>query len=59
MMDMTCACMGPLHGDPYCYCEMQRRGLSPSKSYEWTPAEKEKLKEVLEHIFKWETPKDE
>lgn len=22
-----CACMGALHGEPHCYCEMQRRGL--------------------------------
>jgi hypothetical protein len=49
-MDM-CACMGPLHGDPYCYCEMQRRGLNPNKAYEWTPEKKEKLSKVLDEIF--------
>lgn len=25
-----CACMGPLSGEPYCPCEMRRRGLPPS-----------------------------
>lgn len=25
-----CACMGPRYGDPYCYCEMKRRGLKPT-----------------------------
>lgn len=22
-----CACIGPEYGEPYCYCEMMRRGL--------------------------------
>lgn len=22
-----CACLGPVYGEPYCSCEMQRRGL--------------------------------
>jgi len=26
-MDM-CACMGAMYGEPYCPCEMERRGLS-------------------------------
>ena len=25
-----CACMGPLGGEPYCPCEMERRGLPPA-----------------------------
>lgn len=25
-----CACMGPQRGDPYCWCEMHRRGLTPT-----------------------------
>lgn len=25
-----CACMGPQRGDPYCPCEMKRRGLEPT-----------------------------
>jgi hypothetical protein len=32
-----CACMGPRYGDPYCYCEMKRRGLTPTEppKIEW------------------------
>ena len=26
----VCACMGAVHGEPYCPCEMERRGLPPS-----------------------------
>lgn len=26
-----CACMGPLYGEPYCACEMRRRGLPRSQ----------------------------
>ena len=22
-----CACMGPMYGEPYCYCQMKQRGL--------------------------------
>lgn len=22
-----CACMGPMYGEPYCYCSMKSRGL--------------------------------
>lgn len=25
-----CACMGPVHGEPHCPCEMTRQGLPPS-----------------------------
>lgn len=45
-----CACMGPLRGDPYCYCEMKRRGLEPTQA---TDEEKEKLALALGEIFKW------
>lgn len=26
-----CACIGPLYGEPYCSCEMKRRGLPASE----------------------------
>lgn len=32
-----CACMGPMRGDPYCPCEMERRGLQATG-----PSEEEK-----------------
>lgn len=32
-----CACMGPQRGDPFCHCEMKRRGLEPTG-----PSEQEK-----------------
>jgi hypothetical protein len=28
-----CACMGPVHGEPFCPCEMERRGLPPSSEH--------------------------
>jgi hypothetical protein len=27
-----CACMGPVHGEPYCPCGMEDRGLPPSEA---------------------------
>ncbi len=47
----ACACMGPLHGDPFCYCEMKQRNLKPSKNYEWTQEQKDNLNKVLSEIF--------
>ena len=26
-MSGICACMGPMYGEPYCYCQMEDRGL--------------------------------
>lgn len=46
-----CACMGPRFGQPYCPCEMQRRGLSDGSEYAWSEADKERLKAALEKIF--------
>lgn len=28
-----CACMGPMHGEAYCDCEMERRGLPRSEEH--------------------------
>jgi hypothetical protein len=41
-----CACMGPRYGDPYCYCEMKRKGLTPTEppKVEW-----EQFNEVLKN----------
>jgi hypothetical protein len=46
----ACACMGPQLGQPYCPCEMQRRGLSDGYEYAWTEADKQRLKEALQTI---------
>ncbi len=46
-----CACMGVVKGDSYCYCELERRGLS-TKHLEWTEQEKKELHEAL-NKFKW------
>ena len=27
-LEHFCACMGPMYGEPYCYCTMKREGLS-------------------------------
>jgi hypothetical protein len=47
-----CACMGPQRGDPYCYCEMHRRGLTPAPASE---SEVFRLREVLSGIFRLDT----
>jgi hypothetical protein len=44
-----CACMGPQRGDPYCWCEMQRRGLTPTPP---SQEEVDKLKAALDQVFK-------
>ncbi len=54
MMYNVCACMGPLRGDPYCYCEMQKRGLEPTKM---SIVEREKLNSALANVFKWKERK--
>lgn len=43
----ACACMGPQKGDPYCPCEMTRRGLEPTGP---TPEELEAFKEALRKL---------
>jgi len=48
---LPCACMGPKHGDPYCYCEMLSKGLIPSENYKWTQEDKDKLDKILIKIF--------
>ena len=34
-----CGCMGPGYGEPYCPCEMTRRGLPPSPARQQATAE--------------------
>lgn len=48
-----CACMGPIGNDPYCPCEMRRRGFEPSGP-KWTDAEKPSMAPMTERpiIFK-------
>lgn len=53
MEDTWCACMGPQYGEPYCYCEMKRRGLQMSKQHDWSPEDIEKLNKALAEIFNW------
>jgi len=43
-----CACMGPMRGDPYCWCEMQRRGMKPTPP---SQEEMDELEKVLDRIF--------
>jgi hypothetical protein len=54
----ACACMGPQLGQPYCPCEMQRRGLSDGKEYEWAEADKERLTKALDKMFATTHPED-
>lgn len=42
MTDITanlCACMGAMHGEPYCHCEMERRGIPRSAAHDKSQAE--------------------
>lgn len=39
--------MGPMHGDPYCYCEMEARKLKPSPKYKMTPEQEKKFNDAL------------
>jgi hypothetical protein len=41
--------MGPQRGDPYCWCEMQRRGLTPTLP---SQEEVDKMKDALDQVFK-------
>jgi len=41
--------MGPQRGDPYCWCEMQRRGMTPTPP---SQEEVDRLKHVLDEVFK-------
>jgi hypothetical protein len=41
-----CACMGPVGDDPYCPCDMRRRGLVPTNP--WTPEKIAELHRVLD-----------
>lgn len=57
-----CACMGPMYGEPYCYCSMKSRGLE--KQMEENPlriaankVSKENLK-GLEKFFEMNRNKD-
>ncbi len=47
-----CACMGPTGDDPYCRCEMRRRGLTPTPL--WTPEAREELKKALQRVMEIE-----
>ena len=47
-----CACMGLIGNDPYCPCEMERRGLKSDA--EWTPEKIEEFKHCLGEMFGWD-----
>jgi hypothetical protein len=46
-----CACIGAMYGEPYCYCEMERRGLQ--HIIENNPLRIEANKRFKEHMDKW------
>jgi hypothetical protein len=46
-----CACKGPMEGDPYCPCEMQRKGLPfDVKKITWTEDDKARLMKAMEEL---------
>lgn len=48
-----CSCMGPMYGDPYCYCIMQQKGLTPSPFYKPSKEQEKRLDDALAEIFDW------
>lgn len=42
-----CACMGAMYNEPYCYCEMERRGLDMDNNPLRIAAEEECAKQML------------
>lgn len=43
-----CACLGPVYGEPYCPCEMRRRGMPPSSQHtRATKCDAENLQAIL------------
>lgn len=43
-----CACLGPMYGEPYCPCQMARRGLPPSPQ---RVAAQQDAQEKLKQLF--------
>ena len=53
-----CACMGLVGKDPYCPCEMRRRGLKSDA--DWTEEDKARLNKAFAEMFGWkEEPGDQ
>lgn len=52
-----CACMGLVGTDPYCPCEMRRRGLKSDS--EWTEEDKARFTKALGDMFGWEEQQGE
>lgn len=53
-MIYACACMGPMYGEPYCYCSMKSRGLE--KEMEENPlriAANQRLLESMKDLEKF------
>lgn len=44
-----CACIGCVGDDPYCPCEMERRGLEATPI--WTPEKIAEFKQVMAKMF--------
>lgn len=45
----ACACMGPMYGEPKCYCAMKREGLPLNEAAR--AIEEERAKKQLEALF--------
>lgn len=48
----ACACMGAMYGEPYCYCEMERRGFT--KEMEENPlriTDNKQFEEAMKRAF--------
>lgn len=45
-----CGCIGPVRGDPYCFCTMMRKGLLPTPT---PPEEQARMKAAFAEMFNW------
>lgn len=56
----ACACMGPVYGEPFCPCDMARRGLPSSPEHIKAQEEaNERLRELFGPGGKYHKPKTE
>lgn len=46
-----CACLGPMYGEPHCYCKMQQLGLPLNELAR--KLEEERAKEQLKNLTKF------
>ena len=54
-MNVACACMGPINGEPHCPCAMKQMGLRTDKDYDWPEEKKAEFAAALAEMYGWNT----